>query len=284
MKLMRLIKIILVGLLILMASYQIVINTRTQENTGHAPIINSDVTEIRIPCQYKKEDLLQGLTAYDEEDGYLTEKILIGAFSDFTERGVSSLDYAVYDKDGHIGTFNRRVVFTDYTPPKIRLKEPWVFNTSDAAYGIPSLNLEARDKLDGDISKHILINTNGINFTVPGKYTASVNVKNSFGDEVNMELPVHILDSSQSGFSIELNEPLIYVDQGAAVNPATYIAAVKNGYTNEIIPVDNYKLTINSDVDTSKDGIYEIQFSAVSPDESTRGDAWMIVVVGDYGG
>ena len=75
--------------------------THDQKNDGNTPIISSDIAEIRISCQYKKEDLLKGLTAYDEEDGYLTDKILIGGFSNFSERGVSSLDYAVYDKDGN---------------------------------------------------------------------------------------------------------------------------------------------------------------------------------------
>ena len=281
---MKLIKIGLISLLILLASYQVKLTTRNQENNGNAPIISSDVAEIRIPCQYKEENLLQGLTAYDEEDGYLTDKILIGGFSDFTERGVSSLEYAVYDKDGNIATFNRKVVFSDYVPPRITLSDPLVYKTSGTTYETPSLNLKGRDKLDGDISKHILITANDINSSVPGKYVASVNLKNSYGDEVNMELPVHILDSSQYGYYIELNEPLIYVDKGAAVNPATYIATVRNEYTNEIVPVDEYKLTIDSDVDTSKEGIYEIQFSVVSTNESQRGETWMIVVVGDYGG
>ena len=282
--LMNLIKIGLIGLLILLASYHVMTITQAQENGVNAPIISSNVDEIKIPCQYKKEDLLQDLTAYDEEDGYLTDQILIGGFSDFTERGVSSLEYAVYDKDGNIAYFNRDVVFSDYIPPRIKLSEPLVYKTNGTAYETPSFDMKGVDKLDGDISKHILITGNDINLTVPGKYTASVNLKNSFGDEVNLDLPIHILDSSKYSYNIELNEPLIYVEKGAALNPATYIAAVRNEYTNEIVPVDEYKLTIDSDVDTSKEGIYEIQFSVVSTNESQRGETWMIVVVGDYGG
>ena len=281
---MKLIKIGLISLLILLASYQVMTITHDQKNDGNTPIISSDIAEIRISCQYKKEDLLKGLTAYDEEDGYLTDKILIGGFSNFSERGVSSLDYAVYDKDGNIATFNRKVVFSDYAPPRITLSDPLVYKLSGTAYDNLSSNLKGWDKLDGDISKHILTSSTNLNFSVSGKYTVSVNLKNSFGDEVNMDLPVHVLDPSQSGYIIELNEPLIYVEKGAAINPATYIATVKSEHTNEIVPVDKYKLTINSDVDTSKDGIYEIQFSAVSSEGSQRGETWMIVVVGDYGG
>ena len=83
-------------LLVLLIAYQTATDNWTPKGKGNAPIISSDVDEIQIPCQYKKEDLLQGLTAYDAEDGYITDKILIGGFSDFSERGISSLEYAVY--------------------------------------------------------------------------------------------------------------------------------------------------------------------------------------------
>ena len=281
---MKLIKISLIGLLILLIAYQVVTNKHTQKNSGNAPIISSDVDEIQISCKYNKEDLLQGLTAYDMEDGYITEKILVGSFSDFTEQGVSSLEYAVYDKDGNIAVFNRRVIFSDYVPPRISISEPWAFRATDNAYNIPSLNLKGSDMLDGDISKHILINSSDIDFSKPGIYTVSVYLKNSFKDEVSMDLPVHILDPLQNGYIIELTDPLIYVKKGETIQPEQYFAAVRNEYTSEIISDSGYDLTIHSDVDTSKEGIYGIQYSAVSSDKYQRGETWMTVVVGDYGG
>ena len=283
---MKLIKICLILLLMLLIAYQAATDNLTQENSGNAPIISSDVDEIEVSCQYSKEDLLQGLTAYDVEDGYITDKILIGGFSDFTERGVSSLEYAVYDKDDNLVVFSRKVVFSDYVPPSIKLIAPCVFTATDNAYYYPSLSsyLEGWDVLDGDISKHLLITSDDLDYSKPGKYTASVYLKNSFGDEVSMELPIHILEPGISGYSIELTEPLIYVEKGEPIPPKRYVAAVRNEYTNEIVPVKAYELTMNSYVDTSKDGTYEIQFSAVSSDKVQRGETWMTVVVGDFGG
>ena len=281
---MKLIKNSLIVLLILLIAYQAVTIIQTHRSSGSAPVISSDVDELRIPCQYKKEDLLQGLTAYDVEDGYITENILIGGFSDFTERGVSSLEYAVYDSEGNIATFDRRVVFSDYSPPRITLEEPCVYKPVDNAYNIPTLNIGGLDKLDGDISRHTLVTSEDLDFSKPGKYNASVCLKNSFGDEVNMDLPIHILDPGIGGYTIELKDPLIYVDKGAKIHPEDYIAAIRNEYTGETIPDNDYELTVKSEVDTSKDGIYEIQFTAVSPDGNQRGETWMTVVVGNYGG
>ncbi len=281
---MKLLKIILIVLLMLVTASHVGLNYLTEKNSGNAPVISSDVDEIQIPCAYKKEDLLQGLTAIDAEDGNITEKILIGGFSDFTERGVSSLEYAVYDKDGNIGTFIRKVKFSDYTPPRIIIFSPFVFKATSNKYNMPSLYLEGWDKLDGDISKHLLITSDTVDYSEPGNYTASVYLKNSFGDTVNMDLPIHILDPGKNGYAIELKEPMIYVNKGAAVNPEEYIVAVRNEYTNTIIPREYYELRIYSGVDTSKDGIYEIQYSAISSDGTQQGETWMTVVVGDYGG
>ena len=281
---MKLIKKSLIVVLILLIVYQTVTILYAKGNRGSAPVISSDVDELRIPCQFTQEDLLQGLTAYDVEDGYITEKILIGGFSDFTERGVSSLEYAVYDNDGNIATFDRKVVFSDYRPPRITMADPCVFKPVDNEYNIPTLSIGGSDKLDGDISRHILITSEDLDYSVPGTYTASVYLKNSFGDEVNMDLPIHILDPGISGYSIELTKPLIYVDKGSAVKPEKYIAAVRNEYTGEIIPAKEYDLTINSEVNTSKDGIYEIRFNAISPDTAQRGETWMTVIVGNNGG
>ena len=284
MKRMKLLKISLIILLMLVTVYQAAIIDRTKNINKNAPIITSKIDEIEIPCQYEKKDLLQGLTAYDVEDGYITDKILIGGFSNFTERGVSSLDYAVYDKDGNIAIFKRKVVFTDYAPPTIKSETPWAFRATNNDYNIPSLKLKGWDMLDGDISKHVRITSEDLDFSVPGKYTASVNLKNSFGDEVNMDLPVHILDPRQSGISIELTEPIIYVKKGAVIKPEDYIISIRYEYSNEIIPDDNYELKIESYVDTSKDGICEIKYSAISSDKVQRGETWMTIIVGDYGG
>lgn len=284
---MKQIKIGLIGLLIVLIVYQAVITYRTHGKSDHAPLITAEDDELLISCQYTKDDLLQGLSAYDEEDGNITGKILIGGFSDFTQPGVSSLEYAVYDQDGNVAVLNRKVVFSDYVHPRIKVLAPCVFKTTDTANNIPSLSsyLEGWDIFDGNIAKHMLITYTDLDFSKPGKYTVSVYLKNSFGDEVNLELPVHILESRISGYSIELTaEPLIYLDKGAAVRPESYIAAVRNEDTNELIPRDAYDLTINSDVDTSKDGIYEIQFSAISADRKQRGETWLTVIVGDYGG
>ena len=281
---MKLIKIGLIVLLVLLIAYLAATDGLTPKNSGNTPIISSDIDVLRIPCRYDPKYLLHKLTAYDVEDGYITDNILVGGFSDFTERGVSSLEYAVYDSDGNIAVYSRKVRFFDYVPPKVSMSEPWVFKPATNAYNIPSLTLEASDMLDGDISRHILITSEDLDFFKPGRYTASVSLKNSFGDEVTIDLPVHILDPGVAGLAIELTEPLVYAGTGDTIVPEDYLAAVRNEYTGEIVPETEYALTVDSFVDTSEAGVCEIRFSAVSADQVQRGETWLTVVVGDYGG
>ena len=42
------------------------------------PTITSDRDVLEIPCEYTQEQLLDGLSAFDKEDGDLTNKILVG--------------------------------------------------------------------------------------------------------------------------------------------------------------------------------------------------------------
>lgn len=63
------------------------------------PEITSDREVLEISCDYTEEDLLAGLSAYDETDGDLTSQIIPGSFSRFIEDGVCNLTYVVFDSD-----------------------------------------------------------------------------------------------------------------------------------------------------------------------------------------
>ena len=44
------------------------------------PVIASDREVLEIPCDYTEEQLVEGLTAYDEKDGDLTSEIVAAIF------------------------------------------------------------------------------------------------------------------------------------------------------------------------------------------------------------
>ena len=76
------------------------------------PVISFDEDTVRLPVTATEEDLLSGVTAYDQKDGDLTSRVIVESISNFSEPGVSTVTYAVVDGDNHAVKAHR-------TPPHI---------------------------------------------------------------------------------------------------------------------------------------------------------------------
>ena len=59
------------------------------------PQITVEEEMMEVSLKATDEELLKGVTAYDEKDKDLTGKIIIESISGFTEKGVSTVTYAV---------------------------------------------------------------------------------------------------------------------------------------------------------------------------------------------
>ena len=68
-----------------------------QGRDPNGPEIASDREVLEIPCEYTPAQLMEGLTATDQEDGDLTDQIVAGSFSRFSEPGLCNLTYVVFD-------------------------------------------------------------------------------------------------------------------------------------------------------------------------------------------
>ena len=282
---MKIIKICLLALLILTIAGSAAYMVLNKDKGGKAPSITGTKDKISVPCEYSDSDLLKGLTASDAEDGDLTDGIIIGNFSKFKTRGTADLEYVVFDSDGNFDSYKREVQFSDYEPPKITFNKPYVFYANKSTSGVLRQYTEANDLLDGDITKHLKITDTDADFDKIGDYKVAISVKNSFGDEVTMEFPVHVLDAADDkGNTIALKAYIVYLDKGAGFDPNEYFIDVVANYSGTAVPPDTYSMNIDSDVDMSKNGIYEVHYTAVSSEGSALAETWLTVVVGEYGG
>ncbi len=281
---MKLIKGLLIFFLLLTITVTIASKKQEEETRGSVPIINSELDRLTVSCNYTREDLLDGLTAFDVEDGYITDSIIPGAFKPFTEKGVSEIDYYVYDSDNNCGRYKREIVFSDYTSPKIDISNPLVFYTKDASDGVLMDCLYGTDCLDGDV-KHIKVNSSDVDYDKAGNYTISISLINSFGDSADYDLPVHIIGKSYRGMQIHLNEDLIYINTGTTFDPEGYVKEVVFYQTEELVPRKDWGLKIKSNVDTSKAGVYEVRYMITKDRDADYGSAsgvtWMTVIVAD---
>ena len=242
----------------------------TQDPTK--PEITSDREELELSTSYEEEDLLQGLTASDGKDGDLTDQIMAGDFSQFSEPGVSSLTYVVFDSSNQAASLTRQVRFTDYESPKFTLSEPLVFIEGEEDNGLSRVG--ASDAIDGDVSSLVRILDNTVNYQLSGDYTVQAQITNSLGDTQEVLLPAHVITSSRARARIQLKQSLVYIKPGTEFHPEEYVDYVESEEGDRI---GTDSLSITSQVDTRTEGVYEVRYQTNG--DTGRGETWLTVIV-----
>lgn len=271
---MRLLKITVIFIFIcslLLTGYSKYVERSRQDSTR--PTITSELEELTLSVSYQPEELYAGLTARDEKDGDLTNQIIAGDFSPFTEPGVCRVKYVVFDSSNQPAELTRRVRFTDYESPKLTLSQPLVF--APKSYEELLKYVGAQDCLDGNLSAHLKNGESTVSFSTPGDYTYEVEVTNSFGDRERQLLPVHIVEKEQQSLQIILTTPLIYITKGDRFDPVSFVTEIKNASGQTI---SKELLEVDSTVNRNKAGLGEVHYTVTDEDGRT-GETWLTVIV-----
>ncbi len=243
---------------------------KEQKEDKTRPVITIDEEIIDVSIKITDEELLKGVTAYDEKDGDITSKIIVESISKFVDYGVSIVTYSVCDNDKHATSATRKIRFVDYTEPVFVIKESLVFNLGE------KINIQscvgATDCIDGDISDRVLITATDYNVNEVGVFTVSLMATNSMGDSIHMELPVYIKDLSLSAPKIELSEHIIYTKVGQEVNLVNYVRSAVDKYEQPV------NVLIDTNLDVNKPGSYEARYETQDVD-GRRGYAVMTIIV-----
>lgn len=227
---------------------------RNEDNVK--PVITADKAEIQVSVNDGPEALLKGLKATDDKDGDITDKIIIGKQSRFIKKGTSDVTFLVFDSHNNVGKFTRKVEYTDYESPKFNLNKPLVYNVGDAVTILDRLTV--KDSIEGDISDKIKVVSGNVNSQEEGVYSIGVEVTNRFGDTVSAEFPISIVKAEKSAPVLNLENYLVYHKVGFPFNPNSYLnnADLESGEA-----VDREKIQVNSRVNTSVPGIYQVIYS-----------------------
>lgn len=272
---MRIVRTVVVVITILsFALFGITEVIRLVNRDTSLPEITSDREVLEIPCDYTEEQLLEGLTASDEDDGDLTSQIIAGSFSRFIDKGVSNITYVVFDSSDQPGTLTREVRFTDYHSPRFTLTEPLVFAEEEGSYTEAMNRIGAQDMLDGDLKDWITQTETDLNYQRAGSYTMTVEVSNSFGDTSTVGLPVHVVSAERRTMDIELSTSIVYISTGGSIDPHSYVQRVTDAQGNE---ADAGRVNVSSNVDTQTPGVYEIHYEV--SDGGSTGETWLTVIV-----
>lgn len=238
------------------------------------PQITSDRKILEVPCDGTREQLLEGLKAYDEKDGDLTSQIVVGDFSRFIEKGICNVTYVVFDSANQSASLTRKLKFTDYISPRFTLSAPLVYAEGAGSYEETMNRLGAVDCLDGDIREWIIQTDTDVNYQAEGAYTMQVEVTNHYGDTVSLNLPVHVVKASQN-LTIELTNYIVYIHPGEEIHPEAYVKEVYD-QEGEKLGVDIVK--VDSSVRSDTPGSYEVHYQA-EDERGQTGEIWLTVVV-----
>lgn len=237
------------------------------------PVITDTVGELHLKVSDDDSMLKAGLTATDDRDGNLTDKILIERVSRFSKPGNCQVDYVVFDNNNNFCRYQRTVIYDDYTSPKLQLVEPLMYQSGEKISIIERIKLF--DCLDGDITHKLKLESSNVPDDTIGSYEIELRATNNYGDEIYAKIPLNIGVYSSDAPKIELEQFLVYTKIGEKFEPLDYVKSVVDRENNSI-PFNEIKIL--SQVDLTKVGGGQVCFE-VADNRGVVGVTYLTVIV-----
>ena len=150
-----------------------------------------------------------------------------------------------------------------------------MFKSGDTVSMFSKLSLT--DCLDGAISSKIKIIVNDVDNSKIGTYSVTFEASNNYGDVINRQLPVNIVNDTADSPQLTLSDYLIYVDVGASVDARKYLVSVEDKY-DEKVSLNNVEIT--SMVDTKSPGVHQVKYT-YTDSRGLIGHTFLTVIVGE---
>ena len=177
-----------------------------------------------------KPDLLKDVTATDEEDGNLTENIIVDDTEvNYDEIGEYIVTYKVQDSFGNTTTKEVKLIVRDNQEPIIYASDKTItignnFNEKDG--------VTATDEEDGDITESIKIIENTVNEEKIGTYKVTYQVTDNHNHTVEKTISVEVIDKEEKKASFFLDY-IKEVDGKLEIKGYNAIKGINNDLSSE---------------------------------------------------
>ena len=246
-----------------------------QESITTQKLTDYEITFETPELEYKDSvDFLDGAKAVDENGVDLTNEITVSCKP---TKNISrkTLTYSINKAGYRFKTFERELVISSsYTGPSIK--------PTGEAIKIPINKLENATQIVA-ASQSIATddgfgNTCSISVSLPqieeiGDYVATVEASNIFGDSAVCKITVSIIEAENT--TIRLSASSISIGIGEKFDASKYILSASNDEYSDLTPY----IVIDSDVDTSKPGVYTVKYSIRGIPELKDETAYLYVTV-----
>ncbi|MBC2371519.1 DUF5011 domain-containing protein [Listeria booriae] len=236
-------------------------NTTTKEIT--VTVTSNDAPTIEATDHTLKKgttfDPMSEVSATDKEDGDLTKEIKITANDvDTSQEGTYHVIYSVTDSDKNTTTKEITVTVTSNEAPTITATDKTLKrgDTFDALSEV-----SAADKEDGDLTSDIQVIANNVNPDQEGTYSVTYSVTDSDNNTTTKQVNVTVTSNELPVITATDHT----IKKGSNFDPMSEVSATDKedgDLTNAI------KITANN-VNTNKEGIYQITYSVTDSDDNT---------------
>ncbi|MBC2190607.1 LPXTG cell wall anchor domain-containing protein [Listeria booriae] len=236
-------------------------NTTTKQVTvtvtsNDAPTITATDHTLKKGAKF---DPMADVSAADAEDGNLTKDIKITANDvDTSQEGTYHVTYSVTDSDENTTTKQITVTVTSNDAPTIEAPDHTLKKGTEFD---PMSEVSATDKEDGDVTKEIKITANDVDTSQEGTYHVTYSVTDSDENTTTKEITVTVT-SNDAPTITATDKTLKRGDTFDALAEVSAADKEDGDLTNAI------KITANN-VNTNKEGIYQITYSVTDSDDNT---------------
>ena len=274
--------ILLILCLVLFGLFWAYNRIRTDSKAPKITVEQPDVIP-EVSVQDPQSVMLQGMSAWDDRDGDVTDLIIVEKITKLDASGQVQVSYAAFDRSGNVAKTQRIFQYTDYEGPRFSLSAPLIYS-SGVQFDIHA-NIYAEDWLDGDIRHRI--KTTAMDNTYlneVGIHQVQFRVANSLGDQETLILPVEVVEAGSYTGHLQLKDYLIYLPVGADFDPQaylqTYIHQTRSMPLTSGTP-DGLELWTQDTVKTDTPGVYTVTYIAKYSygSASSMGYTKLIVVV-----
>ena len=172
--------------------------------------------------------------------------------------------------------------YTDYESPRFQLNRSMTFS-GNAGFDL-FREVKAYDQLDGDISHRVRITSmDNQTVTTVGQHLVKLQVSNSLGETVELEIPVEVYAAGAYSATLTLTDYLIYVPTGAQMDVESYLESFAFG--NQKISLEQgmpegLVLDVKNNVKSDVPGVYTVEYRVTqTAGTGNTGYAKLIVVV-----
>lgn len=261
-----------VSIVVLLCSTALLIGFLVHERMnrdGTPPVITCPDGQIAVSIRAPEEELLTGVTAYDEKSGDVTDAVVVEKLSSMKEDGTRTITYAVVDQAGNVGRAQHEMRYTDYEKPRFSLSDDLRFDMDTDVADLLS-RVHASSSIDGDLTGKIkFIQTDDTPFFTEGFKEVELRITDSTGTTAVLPVTVERYHREANEVELPLTQYLVYLKQGAFFDPQRYCTQ------------SGENLTVEGKVDTRTPGVYQVDY--LLKDGSNTGRSRLIVVVEERG-